>query len=1582
MVATKSAFARAGAVGVTALFLLTLFPAAPVQAQVAPAPGDISVVQGQAFWTQTTFAGGNRATSFIDDGTGESTLHVPVYNVGAPIENVPVYYQFKEVTETECRKIDLPAGTAAQPGMGWANFTINTRDLPRDGAFNVTVTAFPPAAPPGASECSTTLQNPTSRPSTAGAECVEQGVTCRTEVTPDNNAVNAYLIKNRFLNLHVREIKWCEGEFRRDTVAPCDTDMLNADGTVYNATPPYNPENGDPTYTYFEVLVEALPGDNAWQDLIDYGGNNSGGSGLLRDGFEYHLNVTVRGANITTVLNLSWDETTGNGTLEDNTVHRARSTRFQLDGKAGIYNVTAKVDPQRSLRRHGSDTSIDTAMRDVEVAYHDFTGNFTPTDFRTSATNPYPYDGPGHIRGNVTFRNVGTAPLTSNDRDIAYRVYLDNLTSPLFTKEGTIASLGDMPVGDEAVDNEFLLEIDFEYTSTLSSSFYLPPGKHTLIAEIDAAVDQNDGAGEDIHDALLESNETNNTFTLEIYVIDDSTPQFANTPKITRQISSLGVNAPAIAESRPLEPFNIHINVTDDDNELKVVANFTLDSDPSINRTFPATKTPTRYVAQVYTFNYHNFTNRSANGQEAWTLRVVATDSFGNVAVSAAQPFQLKPWEIHSASAEALILQPDWPSANLSYESTAEPTWRIRVLPNMTGFTGEGHPNQQFYRENLFLNVSAPSSDASLNGSFWQALTPQICSTESDRPTQSGPGLPTVPGGGGVGSCTPTEEEQNNTFRTSVAKRSPGGLGPGLWNYSVMVKDIANHTRIVNGTLHVVDDPPNIREANLSVGANATITPGANFRVEANISDDDNIVDAYVNFTRALDGVFVNFTLVNGTDLFVDTTTDYRVWNDTITTGRGKMLGLGGNFTVSVHAVDGAGNWNRSELGTILIADSDIPQIDAGSFGVVPGGAEIGENVTFWAKVRDSTNVTVKLNIFRAAGSDEVFETRMLEEGLDGNFTTTLNFTAEAVHGWELIPEDSVKNTGDKKTGTLIVSDNFGPKFEVRSPDVVIDGTRYGSATPRIDLVVFDVEGVVSSSIDMKVAGQPVNFQVLDAPGNLNGYLVSYTVPANRKFEHLDVVDVNLTARDNSSESLLGHLNFSFVIDDVAPRARLVSVSPSYRDQPAHPLNVSLASRFTLAAEDVDNLPTDVASIRYRIIGGGPGGPETVYSGPFRLNDAPGVYTGPRIYQVQFWAEDAVGNSGQRQANATTVYVDDAAPALFQFFPQPRTVNATFLDDRVGVNNSVIWLRVNDAPYQPQELSEIDGTWRTTLPAGRLGDRISYYLQVWDKLGNTETYGNQTNPYHSFDVSNQEPAIRIVTPVEGARVGRSVELTWDASEPDEQALVFKLFVKKPGSAAFTELREFTDSARRAFVVDLSDVTSYRDGEYTLRVTASDGAFVSVDDVTVTLIRSTNPLGELGVQIIGDAIPGETLLIKAQITKAEAIVVARLYLGDVLVGNRSGYPMNDEGRDGDEVAGDGFYSTRVTIDDAGDYRVEIFTQYREDGVIKEDTIESAKTFNAKLTPGYVLSKFGAIIAIIGLLAAVGIGVAVFVVMRRR
>lgn len=1511
------------------LALLVLVPTLPpAAAQLGGAAGDASLNQGDATFTQT---GLGKTTSFLSSTSNTATVTTKVFWTGLQQANrVPVYMYLADgaIVRSQCTEVSLLARAAnEEQSERTVSWTFDTGDLP-NGAYNMTIAVG--IAPPKPERVSSTCGVPLAADPDGGAD----------------NVANAYFVKGYTLDLRATAIRWCKGSPSGLAAASgCDEAMhtYNTDGSVavengYNMSAPSTANRP----TFLEVDVAST---GSWVNLTDYGAPGAcrqpAETGCDGAGFSYVPNVTIKGPYIQGAQNLTAGEARVN--------KPARSLAFPIQGHAGDYNVTVRLDLEGRLR--SPTTTAAVAQRTINIGYREFVSAFDPTGLKTTSADPYPADAPFTLRVNVSFKNLGrqafsnTGATADDDRDLKWRIYVVNESQPQGQEPGFVMTgSNDSFPGN----SEFSVQFSKPVSPTGGQSSYLAPGRHTIRAEIDSV--QGDATkanfGQD-GNVTFELDDFNNVASIDFFIRDQQAPSFLTAaPKITVGV----IGNPAATELRPHETFNLWANVTDDDRpNLKVVANFTLDSNASVYKRYEMADSENVNVPNAFVVQVSNFTFAANETGENWTVSVNASDLFGNAVSSASAKFRLVPWGIASASREFVVV--DSPDAkDITWGGDEEPRWTIRVMPNATGI-----PNQRSYVDNIGMHITTPQN-RTYTSVKWQDLTRCV--------VQGGnvPSTDTI-----IGDQEPPEESCTDTdlFGTTFSKRSDEG-GPGKWNYSIIIKDRANLSHFINGSFVIVDALPQIREQSF---VPSEVDPGQNFTVKANLTDDFSVAAAYLNFTRVVpnDGLAVNLTLKLDTRPG-EGRSSYEV-NQTFQAGRGKAFGIGGKFDVKLAVVDENDNWNSTSLGPFTLNDTDTPTLTAA--GVSPAVQEVGQNVTFFATARDQTNVTIKLQVLRL--SEEVFPAVLLKETGDGNFTYTANFSAENSYDWLMTAIDSTGRSSDVKKGSITIRDNLGPKFEVRSPGAVIDAVRYGSGTPRIEALVHDTEGVVASSIEMSVGGVVVQPDILPATGSQGGYIVSYTVPATKKFAHRDVVQVNLTAYDNSAKRLRGDLNFTFTVDDVAPVARVVSIAPSYRDQPSQPLNISLNTRITLAAEDNDGLPTIASAIRFRILGGGNNAAETIYTGPFKITDAPGVYTGPRPYTIQFWAEDSVGNFN-RAFNVTTVYVDDTPPALYQFFPQGRYINATFVDDQVGVNRSVAWYRLNNDPYIPLPLVENAGVWSIALPGGVKGDRISYYLQAWDRLDNTDTFGTAAAPYASFNVSNQEPKVKIKAPLDGARIGRTIDLTWDASDDDNDALVFTLYYKQPGKTTFTELVRLENTDVRRYSID---TTRFPDGVYSLRVAASDGAFVKLSDVSVTIINRGTAVGNVDVD--GGALPGETALITAEITKAQATVEARLYRDGKLV---DAFPMNDLGEDGDVTANDGIYSARVPIADAGDYSVEIFSRYQEDGELKESTFTDAATFSTSLTPGYILTEYATILALIGLLAAVGIGVAVFVVIRRR
>jgi hypothetical protein len=394
------------------------------------------------------------------------------------------------------------------------------------------------------------------------------------------------------------------------------------------------------------------------------------------------------------------------------------------------------------------------------------------------------------------------------------------------------------------------------------------------------------------------------------------------------------------------------------------------------------------------------------------------------------------------------------------------------------------------------------------------------------------------------------------------------------------------------------------------------------------------------------------------------------------------------------------------------------------------------------------------------------------------------------------------------------------------------------------------------------------------------------------------------------------------------------------------------------------------------VCGSSTSGTQGTYTTPFTVKDVPGVYTGPRYYELDYWSVDAVGNQNATP-NRLTFYVDDVPPSLDPFGAQPdgRFVNASVVDDRSGVDRVVVWWSLNGQPFTPTALDFVDGVWETVLPEGQKGDHVEYYLEAWDRVGNSAIFRQDANTNWSYNGATHPPFIKITSPVDGSTIARQVVLTWQASSLDNLPLTFRVLYRAPGKTGFAELAKLESSDARSYVLD---TTQFQDGQYTFRVEASDGSYAPTSDVTVTILNTANPIAS--VSPLPESVqPGQGVCITAQITKANAIVEARIYRDGQFVNS---YPMNDDGQNCDKTANDGIYSVRVAFDTPGHYSVEIYTRYQEDGQLKETSLPNAASFGVNLTPTAIFTQYGLLIVIAGLLAVAGIGVAAYVLIRRR
>lgn len=1510
--------------GLLALVLVApIFPLPTASAQLVPLH-DLAVAQGDGIIIQ-----GGKVTQFLVNGTAR--VNITVANRGTTaVSDVPVWIWAERPRAADpnayevvggsfnCDRIRFEGATPAGPAYAYVNMTF----------------AVPSATPPVGHRLIVEVNK--GNPGYSGfsdPDCPAGALGARKQASTDledDNRVFLYFVKDAIIDYRIAAIHWCPG------IVPPESPPTGCP-SVGTGDPPYNRTRvpGTNAPTYFRLDVE---------NVGNFSDTRNHTTVTNPPHFPYTVKWKVNG------LRTPADEDLDRGLrVENGTGERWFSKDWMLDEKAGFYLVEAEVNPGGAMPERN--LTNNRANRTIMVQFWEFNGTFG-REFRSLPTSPYPYVDGTVIAGTVNFTNFGSLGRTN----VPYTVYLDDPDRVVLTAASPeqITRIGP---GQKYVESN----ISYAFSTNPSLPNYLTPGLHTLYAVIDAG------------NETYELNESNNVAQLDIYIADDTPPEFLLQPVITEGDAA----ATPITRTHPHKPFNVHVRVGDDDQaNLRVRVNFTNVENTSISivrdmALLEITPEPTDYYAQ-----FDDFPLVGNGSSSNWTMTVEATNPFNRMALSGQRTLRVDKWPIHSAPADYLVLrEPDGKVYPWKDPSGDLPTYIVRLHSNMTGRHGpedtEEHPSKFQHNDswNLAIEVKTPDNETH----FFRGPEPWTRRTSCEGADDTGGGLVDPPDLG-------EEVEENlpceNIGEFSIALVKELGP-PGTWNISIQIWDVVNVTpRYINRTLIIQDLPPfhdltrlldedSVQRREYAAGETVT--------VHSRFTDDFRVKAAFANFTRKSDGAWVNFTYPETRDEPDGQGGVHQHYFLNVTTGRGGMLGLAGNFSGRFIAVDENNNWRVSPAQDLDIVDALRPSIYEAAAD--PALQEVRSNVTFRAKVEDESNVTLVLSVL--SGSQFLLRDVNMSEDADGEFTYVTNFTDEANLQWQMLAVDGGGKRSETKTGTLLIRTNLGPRFEIRSPGAIIGPQRYAGAMPRFEILVYDSEGVERDSITMAIDGQNVTPDVLPAPAGTNGYILSLTTPAAQRYAHKERLVLNLTAVDLSSSRLPGFFEDDFVIDDVAPVARVESFAPRHRASDLHAWNVSRDTRFTLSATDDDELDTRVESIYYRIYGPTPSNAETLYSVPFKLTDAVGQDARPGLYQIQFFAKDSVDNVA-RTVQTLTVYLDDTPPAQDPFGPQPREryVNMSFVDDKAGVARAVVWHRTNNGTYAPLAMEQRDGAWRAVLPEGKKGDRISYYLQVWDNVDNDLRIGAPDDPHATYVVPNHEPTVRILAPPIGDVRSRSFDITWEAFDQDGDALVFDLSLKAAGSAGFSEIARLETPGVRRFPFDS---TKYPDGDYTLRVRATDGTRGTTSEVSFSIRNRATSIGEVAAART-HLEPGDTTLITAAVTKVQTLTVEARIMRDGEF--YSAVALRDDGEGGDVAAGDRIYSALVTLADAGDYSIDILTKYREDGVEKDDEAKGIVAMSVDATPGYVFREYGWLIALIAVAALVALGVAGWALMRRR
>lgn len=1599
MVASPSA-RRFKAAALLACLVLSALPAIPV----ADAQGDAIPRGPLSVNTATAFLGPQKDSGSVDTVNGQfwSTgntvfVHVNVSNAGLTDVTVPVilyHDQLDPATNQTAFRCDATTSrlTIKALSSNWYNqsFTVPAYGF---SAYNVTVWVNP----------QTTGDVPADR--------LKPG--CSWSHQAEAPGTGAHVAKFTYIHdakpdYRITDVAWCV-----DPNVGSDEDLPHAatcadigpddtwNHTSFTATGTANAQ-----HTFIKAYLENVGNWEQNTTWDPYTGNPIP--------FRFPYTTLVSGANKGSNTDATLVQQNDGGLEYVFTSNRSSALvgKLNLYQAYGNYSVRVRINdpsPNNPVPQLPMNSTINkTRDAKFEVRGYDFVAGVNMTSFATDPAHPYDYpfqpDGNFAISGNVTLWNLGLYNAQDHNNPVSIRAYVDSPTSGITFGPKTF-NVGNASTGVVEIPISFQV-----HSSDDGQPGYISKGVHTIHVDVDDS--DHDAVG-----TYYETDETNNNATVSIYfkLGDSDGPHFNAVPDITRggplACSPTGCANPEITYTHPWESFAVHANVTEGDYEqtglLTVVANFTLSTNKSVYQTYPmilgrATNN------HNWSITVRNFSYIGPGSIQNWDLTIEAKDPFGRTQKATwPNKLVLEKWPIQTLNDTDILLSVDGNTSAAAQDmyvtpyADYTPPYMLLAYRNWTGIINNDNSSRDQIRNVTNLGVVYHQPNGQNQSAGIESLI-RTCplddagarnSVFSPRPGPDGnPWNGTL--GTGADACTGTAESRYH-FRSVVLSTSAAGAG--IYGVELRIADLSGEVRTIWRNVTMQDQLPQLEELALRDLNDATATnksfAGHTLQIHVNASDDFDINRSAVYMTWTKKGQSTptfNITLKNSTEQgkWTDGTT-HHAYNFTynLSVGRDATLNQSGAFLWSIVAQDVNGNWNRTAGREFTLEETTLPTILKELTGADPAEQEIRQPVTFYAHANGLYNPTLVLTVKdgnNVALVDNVVMNATSGKGKDTNYTYRYAFNSTGTYSWEIDAFSSQGGLDSKSgiaTGSVVVSDNLGPRIELKSPDVRVGPQLYAPASPTLLFLVYDQQGVDNGTFQLIVDGQQVPVTRSPAQG-LNGYYFQWTAPT--PYADGAEVTVNVSVFDLSGllpgkVALPSYSNFTFKVDAKAPSARVTDFGPRYKSGASGVWNVSMGTRFTIAADAGADSPTPVDAIWFSIVGG-QRSVQARYTGPFSLSDYRDVYVGSTVYTITVWAYDAVQNTDRVHAFQQSFFLDDEAPHLALPLTQGRYLNWTIVDEQTGVKAVTLWARAGNAPYTayPMAKDPVGDVWRGILPEAVKGQTITYYVQAVDNVDNNadgvDSFGSPASPYGSFKVGNHEPVVKITSPVVGSRVSRVVDLQWTATDADADALTVTVFYKAPGKDAFTELTRQEGSANGRYQLDTS---KFPDGEYTFRVAASDNTVSKSDETTVTIINAASAIG--GVSPVGDVNPGDSVLITAQILKAGATVEAQVYRDNKLVDS---FAMNDEGRDGDAVANDHTYSARVPVSASGDYSVTIVAHYDEGGVGRTDTLTNAATWSAALTPAYIVQTYAALLVLLALLAVVGVAIAVFVVIKRK
>jgi hypothetical protein len=682
-----------------------------------------------------------------------------------------------------------------------------------------------------------------------------------------------------------------------------------------------------------------------------------------------------------------------------------------------------------------------------------------------------------------------------------------------------------------------------------------------------------------------------------------------------------------------------------------------------------------------------------------------------------------------------------------------------------------------------------------------------------------------------------------------------------------------------------------------------------------------------------------------------------------------------GDHRLIVRAEDTAGGLT-TVASTVNVTEDLPPEITVDAPTETDGTRAMPSDGTVEATVLDNAITSEDVTYEEKLGTDDGDQPAVLsaenasfdslrEEENPGEFSVTIDLNATEGNAWLNVTDRDGEGAPDAQNAS---SDIEATSFT----DGSVSGTLWLNKTGTYTLAVQTngTDGVDEEFTVDVVEDSGDGFSPVDLGDDLSCDAGECTIThAPDGLSDGDTYQFRITADDGEQETISGP--HEVTVDDEPPTVSLEVGSPSADGSPTvvgPDTTVTVDASDTLGA-DGDEGPIDQLTVR-GLQGGTETGSSSLEAGDEVSMSQLGL-DGSGTATLEANATDLAGNDATESVD---VVLDTGGPSI----QTPSTsatggadirITATVTDD-AGIERVRLHHQApGAAQFTSTRMSSVGGDdFEATVSPGTSGT-LEYYVTAGDRLGNEEQLRSSSNPFtldlDGLDFENRPPEASIASPSEGDTVSGTVNLTVNASDPDEDSLELAgLSGESMDTGDVTSLPTDGAAFQDGTATVAVDTSQFPDGSVLMEAEVTDGLETVTASVTLIVDNQPTPGACPGA---GDELrAGEDVEICFSHDTPENAVELEVAL-----------VQNDETVDTVTLqpSSDGEYRASFDIPGEGTYVLQITTTLDDDGqeTTTTDTFNVASAAQAAAEP---LGRFVATlllgVAVVGLAAFAAFG----------